>query len=193
MTEGDGPVFVPISWCEAEPARLRRDREDVGQHFPDLAFIEPGGSHGDLTLPHGGWYGVLPIWPFERPHPTGVVELVGGRGLEMVLEYPAAYPMIAPTIYPLAPEPAFDERTQATWHVLPGGGLCLVQSAGGWIPEASVTELLLKAAGWRIEYALMKIGAIEKMSVAGMVSDSAQDALLTPAAVGEDVQSGEES
>lgn len=189
--EGDLPPLVPISWCEAEPERLRRDCREIEQQFPGLAFIDPGGSHDDLTLPDGGWYGVLPIWPFERPQPTGVDELVAGQGLEMVLEYPAAYPMIAPTIHPLSPEPAFEERTQATWHVLPGGGLCLLQSAGGWIPEASVTELLLKAAGWRIEYALMKTGALEKMSVAGIVSDPTLDAVIGPAAAGEDVLSAQ--
>ncbi|EAX1138050.1 hypothetical protein AAT30_25245, partial [Salmonella enterica] len=109
---------------------------------------------------------------------------VNGAGCEVVLEYPAAYPMIEPTIHPLSPVPEIYERTQATWHVLPTGALCLLQSTGAWIPEASVTELLLKAAGWRLEYALMKIGAIERMSEAGIVSDASHDYLLAKDATG---------
>lgn len=178
MTDGEGPEFAPVSWCDAEPARFQRDQAEIEALFQDLTFVPPGGSRADLLLQHGGWSGVLPIWPFERPQPSGVNGLVGGTGLEFVLEYPAAYPMIAPTIQPLSPEPEIGERTQATWHVLPAGGLCLLRSTGGWIPEASITELLLKAAGWRIEYALMKGGAIEKMSESGIVSDDSFDHLL---------------
>ncbi|WP_067514228.1 hypothetical protein [Nocardia puris] len=45
-----------------------------------------------------------------------------------------------------------------------------------------MTELLAKAAGWRIEYAMMKAGVIEQMSVNGIVSDSLQDHLVAHAA-----------
>jgi hypothetical protein len=185
MTDGEGPEIAPISWCDAEPARFQRDKAEVEALFPDLIFVPPGGSHADVLLPHGGWYGVLPIWPFERPQPDGVEGLVDGTGLEFVLEYPAAYPMIPPTIQPLSPEPEIGERTQATWHVLPAGGLCLLQTTGAWIPEASITDLLLKAAGWRIEYALMKARTIEKMSEAGIVSDDSSDHLLQASPAGE--------
>lgn len=141
-------------------------------------------AHTRICPPHGGWYGLLPIWPFERPQPGGVDRFVGGTGLECVLERPgAAYPMIAPTIQPLSPAPAIGERTQATWHVLPAGGLCLLQSTGRWwVPEASITDLLLKAAGWRIEYALMKV--IERMSESGIVSDAFLRIYLLQASAG---------
>jgi hypothetical protein len=108
-------------------------------------------------------------------------ELIGDCGLVLELEYSAAHPMLPPAIYPLDPLPEIVEQTQATWHVAPGGSLCLLQSAGGWRPEASITELLLKAAGWRIEYALMKVGAVERMSVAGIVSDNSLDGLIAEA------------
>lgn len=75
----------------------------------------------------------------------------------------------------LDPEPSWSEQTQTAWHVAPGGSLCLLQSVGAWQPESSVTELLAKAAGWRVEYALMKAGVITQMSLTGIVSDPAFD------------------
>lgn len=172
----------PITWIEAEPARLERDQQDVAAFEPSLKYIEPGTSVGDLVVAHGGWAGTLPLWPFDRPAPEGLEALIGGRGLDFVLVYPAAYPMVHPEIRPLTPQPEMIERTQATWHVLPNGGLCLLQSEGSWLPEASIVELLLKAAGWRVEYALMKAGAIEKMALSGIVSDDSYDNLATATA-----------
>jgi hypothetical protein len=186
MTDHGELAFAPIAWCDAEPSRFQRDRTEVNARFDGLTFVAPGGSHSEFPLPHGGWHGQLPIWPFERSQPNGVQGLVGGAGLEFVLEYPAAYPMIPPRIQPLTPEPEIEERTQATWHVLPEGGLCLLQSTGGWIPEASIIDLLLKAAGWRIEYALMKTGTINKMSESGIVTNGSYDHLLHTQTTGRD-------
>lgn len=184
-TSATGPTpldvgnLQPVTWIEAEPARLERDQRDVAVFEPSLKYIEPGASVGELVVAHGGWAGTLPLWPFDRPAPEGLEALIGGRGLDFVLVYPAAYPMVHPEIRPLTPQPEMIERTQATWHVLPDGGLCLLQSEGSWLPEASIVELLLKAAGWRIEYALMKAGAIEKMALSGIVSDDSFDNLVT--------------
>lgn len=174
----EGPGWV--LWTEAEPLRLERDRAEMQQFASDVIYQEP---HQDPSAPfrHGGWSGELPRWPFERPEPAGLVELVGEHGLLFALEYSAAHPMLPPTIYPVRPEPEIEEQTQATWHVAPGGSLCLLQSEGAWRPEASITELLLKAAGWRIEYALMKAGVIDRMTVNGIVSDPASDHLIAEA------------
>ncbi len=197
----------PIDWTEAEPTRLQRDLRDVADFNTafgaTLQYASPGttlptivGSSGttpvmaagwsdapdQTTFDHGGWHGTLPLWPFDRHAPDGLDALTGGTGLKFTLIYPAAYPMVPPTIWPLAPEPEMVERTQATWHVLPSGGLCLLQSDGAWQPEASIVELLLKAAGWRVEYALMKAHAIEAMAVSGIVSDASFDHLVTQAA-----------
>jgi hypothetical protein len=194
----------PIDWTEAEPTRLQRDLRDVADFNTafgaTLQYAPPGtpivGSSGttpgmaagqsdapdQTTFDHGGWHGTLPLWPFDRHAPDGLGALTDGTGLEFTLTYPAAYPMVPPTIWPLAPEPEMVERTQATWHVLPSGGLCLLQSDGAWQPEASLVDLLLKAAGWRVEYALMKAHVIEAMAVSGIVSDSSFDRLVTQAA-----------
>lgn len=194
----------PIDWTEAEPTRLQRDLRDVADFNTafgaTLQYAPPGtpivGSSGttpgmaagrsdapdQTTFDHGGWHGTLPLWPFDRHAPDGLDALTDGTGLEFTLTYPAAYPMVPPTIWPLVPEPEMVERTQATWHVLPSGGLCLLQSDGAWQPEASLVDLLLKAAGWRVEYALMKAHVIEAMAVSGIVSDSSFDHLVTQAA-----------
>ena len=167
MTGPARPNVVP--WSVAEPARARRDRADVESAFPDLRWV-----HGS---PEGGWTGRLPLWPFDRPEPPGLRALADD-GLVVDVDYPAAYPMVAVRVWPRDPEPSIHERTQHRWHVNGDGSLCLLQSDGIWDPRASVTELLLKAAGWRVEYALLKAGLTESMTESGVVSDSSRDHLL---------------
>lgn len=167
----------PVLWTECEPARLRRDQDEVRAFAPLLEFQVPA----DDGLPHGGWVGVLPRWPFARPQPKALDELLGDEELQVCVSYSAAHPMVAPTIYPLDPKPSIWEQTQSAWHVAPGGSLCLLQSDGAWQPDASLTELLAKASGWRIEYGLMKAGVINKMSVNGIVSDPSHDHLIDQA------------
>jgi hypothetical protein len=176
--QGTGTTpLSPILWTEREPVRLSRDQNEVQAFAPLLEYQSPS----DDGLRHGGWIGVLPRWPFERPQPEALDELLGDQELRVLVIYSAAHPMVPPTIYSLDPEPAIWEQTQSAWHVAPGGSLCLLQSDGGWQPEASLTELLAKASGWRIEYALMKAGVIEEMSVNSIVSDTSHDHLIEQA------------
>ncbi len=93
----------------------------------------------------------------------------------MRLLYSAAHPVIPPVIYPLDPLPTLHERTQSRWHVAPDGSLCLLQTLGQWRPTASITELLEKAAGWRIEYALLKAGVRDEMTTNGIALDDSLD------------------
>lgn len=165
------PARVP--WWEAEPARLRRDREEVSASFPDLVFVEDG---------QAGWRGRLPLWPFERVKPAGLDRLTGGQGLSLELRYGAAYPLVYPWIFPLDPEPLPVELTQTRWHVLGNGALCLFQTQQDWDPASTVVELLRKAAGWRIEHALLKTGALQDMTTAGIVRDASVDHLVATAA-----------
>lgn len=178
---------APVLWTVAEPTRLGRDLREVAAFAPALVFVEP--SDDQFGLVHGGWVGELPLWPFARPAPVGLADLVGGRALEVTVAYTSAYPMVAPRVYARHPEPSTGERSQAVWHVAPDGSLCQLQSDGGWQPEASITDLLAKAAGWRVEYALMKQGLIERMSVRGIVSDDALDDLVMRAVGPTDVDS----
>lgn len=181
MSRATGPdrgagtaALSPVLWTEREPVRLARDQDEVRAFAPLLDYQSPA----DDGLPHGGWIGVLPRWPFERPQPEALDELLGDHELRVLVVYSAAHPMVPPAIYSLDPEPSIWEQTQSAWHVAPGGSLCLLQSDGGWQPEASLTELLAKASGWRIEYTLMKAGVIDEMTVNGIVSDPSYDHLI---------------
>lgn len=169
-------VLGAISWYDQDPLRLQRDKEEVAHCAPGLGFLE-----ASPLLPHAGWKGRIPSWPFERQRPKNLDRWIPEGGLQVEIHYTAAYPMTPPQIIPVSPEPELVERSQAVWHVLPDGGLCLFQSAGQWQPEASLSDLLLKAAGWRLEYALMKHGRIERMSESGIVSAPEYDHFLDSA------------
>lgn len=164
------PARVP--WWEAEPSRLTRDRDEVSSAFPDLAFVDEG---------QASWQGRLPVWPFDRAEPVGLDRLTGGQGLEFELAYGAAYPLVYPWIVPLDPEPLPLELTQTRWHVMGNGALCLFQTQQDWDPTSSVVDLLRQAAGWRIEYALLKTGAMQDMTMSGIVRDDSVDHLVTVA------------
>ncbi|GAA3780182.1 hypothetical protein GCM10022225_80550 [Plantactinospora mayteni] len=170
MTSDDGDA---VTWWQCEPRRLARDQAEVGERFPGLQWVGQGA---------GGWIGRLPRWPFDRPEPAGLRTLVGEEGLEVALVYGHAYPMVAPLIYPQDPEPGIAERTDHKWHVNGDGSLCLLQDDATWNGRGSVTDLLLKAAGWRLEYALMRAGVIEAMTLRGIVDDEQSDHLVAVAA-----------
>lgn len=167
----------PIPWFAQDPGRLRRDREEVQRFAPELRVVEPTAED-----PSGGWWGRLSLWPFDRAAPEGIAARFPDGGLLVDIRYVPAYPMLPPEIFPVDPEPELYERSQAVWHVLPHGALCLLQSTGQWQPEASLTELLLKAAGWHLEYSLMKRDIVTRMSENGIVSDSSYDQHLTAGA-----------
>jgi len=169
----------PILWLDTDPERLERDRAEIAEFAPEMSFIDPQ-SHPQT---HGEWNGPIPVWPFERDEPPGLIHLLGDSAFEVSMIYPSAYPMTPPRFFPrnVVPEP--EEHSQSKWHVSPDGFLCLLQSTGGWTPEASPTELIAKAAGWRIEYALMKAGARDSMTTNGIVSDPCLDQLIAETAV----------
>jgi hypothetical protein len=102
--------------------------------------------------------------------------------MQLTVRYGHAYPMVAPLIYPLDPMPEIVERTDHRWHVSGDGSLCLLQNDTAWTGRDSIVHLLLKAAGWRVEYALMKAGVIDSMSLHGIVEDAHLDGLI-PVAV----------
>lgn len=160
------------TWWESEPRRYERDRQEVAEHFPELRWFEEGA---------GGWRGRLPVWPFTRPCPPGLDVLTSGRGLEVDLRYLESYPMVPPLIYPVDPEPEMVLRTQHRWHLSGDGSLCQLISAGQWTGRESVVDLLLKAAAWRIEYALLRAGVMETMSENGIVDDPVHDDLIAKA------------
>ncbi len=164
---------APVTWWQCEPRRLARDHAEIAERFSDLRWIEMG---------PGGWFGRLPRWPFARAEPPRLVDLIGEDGLLVGVEYGHAYPMMAPLIHPLGPEPDLIERTDHRWHVMGDGSLCLLQDDAAWTGRDSIVDLLLKAAGWRVEYALMKAGVIETMTLRGIVDDDRLDHFVAAAA-----------
>ncbi|WP_083739556.1 hypothetical protein [Mycobacterium sp. MS1601] len=158
-----------FEWWHHEPGRLDADRRQLNERFPGLTWS----AHEN-----GQWAGELPMWPFDRDPPDGLGALLGGRGLEVLVRCGQAYPVAAPRIVPLDPQPEIAERTQQRWHVNGDGTLCLFQSEAVWTPRATLADVLLKAAGWRIEYALMKTGLIDTMTINGVVTDNALDATI---------------
>ncbi|KOX24432.1 hypothetical protein ADK67_19060 [Saccharothrix sp. NRRL B-16348] len=64
------------------------------------------------------------------------------------------------------------------WHLQGDGSLCLLRSEALWTGRESIVDLLLKAAGWRVEYALMTARAIKSMSENGIVDDPVHDHLV---------------
>jgi hypothetical protein len=169
-------IGEPMTWWQCEPRRLARDQAEVRDRFPGLEW-RPDGA--------GGWFGRLPRWPFARPEPPGLVETVGEEGLQIGLVYGHAYPMVPPAIFPLDPEPPLSARTDQRWHVMGDGSQCLFQDDATWTGRESVVDLLLKAAGWRVEFELMRRGAIDAMTINGIVEDPQFDHLLAKVAAGE--------
>jgi hypothetical protein len=123
------------------------------------------------------------MWPFDRPEPEGLSTLLGGHGLHVYVAYRQAYPMVPPRIFPLDPRPEPLECTQHRWHVNGDSSLCQFQTHTAWDPRDSLCDLIVKAAAWRIEYALMKTGAIEEMTLHGIVSDASLDTTIAETAV----------
>lgn len=165
-----------VTWWQCEPRRVARDQVEVRNRFPGLEWQREGA---------GGWLGRLPRWPFARPEPSGLVEMIGEKGLEIAVVYGHAYPMVPPAIFPLDPEPGLGARTDQRWHVMGDGSLCLFQDDATWTGRGSVVELLLKAAGWRVEFELMRLGGIDAMTINGIVEDQQFDHLLAEMAGGQ--------
>jgi hypothetical protein len=174
----------PVTWWQVEPRRLKRDQEEVAERFPDLQWQDAGA---------GGWIGHLPRWPFTRPEPLGLVELIGEKGLLVAVRYGHAYPIVPPAVFPGEPEPPLRARTDHRWHVMGDGSLCLLQDDATWTGRDSVVELLLKAAGWRVEFELMSHGLIEAMTVDGIVDDDQLDHLFDQAPGGRDEHANAET
>lgn len=157
------------SWLEAEPSRLEREWSAIAAVAPDFIWLEGG-----------GWEGLAPVWPFSRPRPAGLEGFLAGRRFRLRVVYSQAFPMIAPTVWPLDPQPDPRYRTQHAWHVNPNGSLCLLQAASDWTGADTAADLVVKAAGWFLEYQLMEASTIASMTEHGIAGDASLDHLLAP-------------
>ncbi|MFD8500959.1 hypothetical protein [Amycolatopsis sp. NPDC059657] len=159
----------PVTWWECEPRRLERDQDEIGYLCPNLHWTAEGA---------GRWEGHLPMWPFDRPQPRHLQDLIGPKGLLVLIRYGHAYPMVPPAIVPIDPKPELEQRLHTRFHVMGDGSLCLFQNNSSWTGRGSILDLIRKAAGWRVEYALIKLGVIEAMTINSIVADASRDALI---------------
>jgi len=162
---------MPISWYEAQPWVLERERHAMAEIAPDMAWVNIG------TV--GGWEGMVPTWPFERAAPEpGLSRLLDGSRLTVRIEYRQAHPAVAPMVYPRAPVPPREHRLNHSWHLNGDGTLCLLGSTAHWRPSDTAAEVVIKASGWYIEYLLKRRGLIPAMSENGLYVDSSYDAII---------------
>ncbi|MEO5314343.1 hypothetical protein PV772_09520 [Pseudarthrobacter sp. CC12] len=158
-----------LTWWEAEPDLLVRELKAVNEFFPDLKWVGDG---------PGYCHGPVPSWPFLRPAPQNLDRVLGDVPFEIRVQYGHAFPAAPPSVFPLEPRPPVELRSFTDYHVLSDGSLCLLQDAEQWTSSSLTSDLVLKAAAWRVEYALFQVGAIEKMTQNGIVVDDVLDSLL---------------
>lgn len=137
---------------------------------PELVWLVSSAS--------GGWRGTVPLWPFSRPRPTGLLEFLGGQPLEVRVICGHAFPMVEPSVRPLSLEPPFRALGWTSWHVAPGGTLCLLQESALWDPSSAAADLVPKISGWYVEFRLMTAGHIGAMTEYGIAEDDSLDGLL---------------
>jgi hypothetical protein len=157
------------SWWQDEPGRLSAEQAAMAAAAPDLVWLD--------SEPSGGWQGTVPLWPFSRPLPTRLPELVGGP-LEVRIICGHAFPMVEPTMRPLSVEIPFQALGWTSWHVTPSGELCLLQDSAQWDPSSPAAALVPKISGWHIEFWLMRSGHVEAMTECGIAEDNSLDELL---------------
>jgi hypothetical protein len=159
------------SWWQDEPGRLAAEQAAMATAAPDLVWL-PG-------EPSGGWQGPVPLWPFSRPQPPGLLTLLGGRPLKIRITCGHAFPMVEPSVRPLSVEVPARALGWTHWHVAPDGTLCLLQESAQWDPSRAAADLVPKISGWYIEFSLMKGGHVEAMTECGIAKEDGLDGLLT--------------
>jgi hypothetical protein len=162
---------MPVSWMEAHPRVLEREREAVYRVAPDFEWIDIGST--------GGWEGPVPAWLINRPAPRpGLDNLLELKRLKVRILYQEAHPAVAPLVYPLDPLPPREHRLSHDWHLNGDGSLCLLGSATHWRASDTAAELVIKASGWFIEYRLKERGLVQAMSERGLYVSDAHDGLI---------------
>lgn len=162
----------PIHWDEAEPARLALDHDDLAAIAPDLRWNPEKRC----------WTGRLPRWPFDRPEPAGLVQLLP-QGMTVQVRPSPAHPLTEPAIFPIDVDIEVRHRLDHRWHLAGDGRLCLLRTPLDWRPEDRLSELILKAAAWRCKLTLLETEVVTAMTENGIVSDGSRDHLFGYAAL----------
>src|SRR6476620_11502024 len=109
-------------------------------------FDDPGKGLGA-----GGFEGLAPEWPFQRPRPAGLRKLTGGRQLRLRVEYQQGFPAQPPRLMPLDPDPGTERRMMERFHINGDGSICLILHGSEWSSDDHAAALVEKASGWFIE------------------------------------------
>ena len=165
------------TWWAAEPELQAAEHAAITTPFPGLKWVGTGAR---------SWVGELQSWPFERCAPEGLSFLLGKAPFKVRVQYGHAFPASPPAVF-VTPTPPTELRSFTDYHVLGDGSLCLLRDADQWTTSSQTTGLILKAASWRIEYALFQLGKINKLTESGIVVDTSLDPLIT--ATIEEIQS----
>ncbi len=139
---------------------------------PEMAWLDLDGA--------GGWEGLAPAWPFERDAPPQLDAFLDGGRLRLLVAYFQAFPAVQPAVIPLHPMPPLKRRLLHRWHLNGDGSICVLQSADHWSGREAAAELVVKAAGWFIEYLLVDREVRAEMSENGIAADPSLDHLLVP-------------
>lgn len=158
------------SWMAAESERLQRERDTMHAVAPDMTWLD--------DAPAGGWEGFVPQWPLPRPAPDGLDDLLAGRRLLLRVTYKQAFPAIEPILTPIDPEPDISRRVDHDWHINGDGSLCLLRDADLWTGRETAADLVVKAAGWFVEFLLLEQGAIPAMTENGIHTDDSVDQVI---------------
>lgn len=165
-----------MRWFDAHPQRLAREHEAMAAYASmkwDEHLSRPDHDDG------GGWTGVVPPWPFERPEPPELDAFLAGARLTAVVLCLQAHPAVKPRVYPVDPEPDPRIRTMNAWHLSGDGSLCLTQRAYDWDGSECAADLVPKAAGWFLEFLLVSRGHLDRMTEAGIAVHDELDHMFT--------------
>lgn len=157
---------TPVTWWDDDPRRCRAECAAMKETAPDLEWVA-----GDWA----GWRGEVPLWPFTRPQPMGLVRLVDNRRFEVEIQCSPAHPMMAPSVLPRSITPPVEAFGWNAWHLLPSGALCLYRGAAWWDPATLAAALVPKISGWYIEYHLLMLGLLRRMPEPGIDQDGRFD------------------
>jgi hypothetical protein len=163
-------------WWADEPRRLTLETAAMVVAAPELRW--DGTLLSYRGRPCGGWRGRVPLWPFDRPQPFRLAELVRPEQRQVEIRCAEAHPMVVPTIRPTGirlPDAALGWHD---WHLTLTGGLCLLQEATAWRPGDPVAQLVPKISGWLVEFGLIQRGLISAMTEYGIQADLTLDPIL---------------
>ena len=159
------------TWEEVLPGRLAWELEQMEAIAPDLTW-DPVRSV---------WSGLTPVWPFDRPQPSGLDDFLDGDRFSLEVAPSPAHPAVPPSLWPIGPQTKVEHCTDTAWHTNGDGSLCVVREHYTWTGAEACAALIPTAAGWFLEFLLMTGRVIDAMTVHGIETSPELDDLFNAA------------